>query len=470
MTSSLGHHLNHRDVIVARSTAPGEGAIAIVRLDGEGVAPLLRRLFIPQGRRHPVDYPRRLIFGQWIDPNAESADGLIDEGMTVFFRGPRSYTGHDLAELHCHGGAVVVRRLIEAAVSLGARPAAPGEFTRRAYLNGRLDLAQAEAVAELIQAQTTAALRLAQRQLAGGLSRLVEGLRQTLIELAAEIEARIDFPEEGIEPAEAARLLAQFVDIAEGVARLRASGRRGRLLREGAHLAIVGPPNVGKSSLMNALAREDRAIVTPEPGTTRDTVECRIDLEGIPVTLIDTAGLREADDVVERLGVERTRRAIAEADAIVEVRDATGGIPPLAGPLARPPDLIVENKIDLVPPPRPEITPSPNAPPRLFLSALTGEGIERLEATLAALFLGEGASRCLGGEADDVPIGERHDALLARAETALAEARGAWEAGLGGELAMIDLREALAALDEVIGLSADEAVLDRIFERFCLGK
>ncbi|MBI1784877.1 tRNA uridine-5-carboxymethylaminomethyl(34) synthesis GTPase MnmE, partial [Candidatus Sumerlaeota bacterium] len=337
--------LHRRSLIAARATAPGAGAIAIVRVDGEGVEPLIRSMFSPRGGTHPADDPRRAILGDWINPEGD----ILDEGITIFFRAPHSFTGNDLAEFHCHGGEAVVRSILSAAARHGARPAAPGEFTRRAFLNGKLDLAQAEAIADLIRAETDAAARSARAQLAGKLSMEVERIRQQLIALAAEIEARIDFPDEGIEEADLARLTHDFNVIRDEIARLLDSRRRGKLLRDGARAALVGPPNVGKSSLLNALARSDRAIVTPHPGTTRDTIECAIDLGGIALTLIDTAGLRDSDEPIEKLGIERSRRAIEEADLVIEVRDATGKIAPMdraaIGP--RAPDVVVENKVDL---------------------------------------------------------------------------------------------------------------------------
>lgn len=504
--------MDQHDLIVARATAAGPGAIAIVRVDGNGTEALVRALFRAVGKSHPADAPREAILGEWIEPDKRrdaASTQRIDEGITIFFRGPHSFTGNDLAEFHCHGGGAIVRRLIAESMRLGARPAQPGEFTRRAFLNGRMDLAQAEAVADLVCAETEAAARAASAQLAGGLSREIAGLREALVTLAAEIEARIDFPDEGIEAADEARLTQAFDEIESGLRRLAATRERGRLLREGARVALVGPPNVGKSSLLNALARTDRAIVTPHPGTTRDTVECTIDLAGIPVTLIDTAGLRESDEPVEMIGIERTRRAIWEADCIIEVRDATGGIPPL--PLNEFPEdsrrIIVENKSDLLPHKfdlllnvAPASSPvertcsstqpgaavphsekkahsnvySEDGPTRdlpmpalpLRISAATGAGIDQLERALGELIAGDSSET---GESA-IAVSARHAALLDQALAALAQARGGWSESLGGELIMIDLREALTSLDEILGLAPSEAILDRVFEKFCIGK
>lgn len=458
-----------QDLIVARATAAGPSAIAIVRVDGSGAGELARTLFRPAGSKHPAEHPREAIYGSWVEADGGNNGAVIDTGLTVFMKGPHSYTGNDLAEFQCHGSAAVVRRLMAAAVKLGARPAEPGEFTRRAFLNGRMDLAQAEAVADLIRAETDAAANAAQAQLAGGLSSKVNALREQLIDLAAEIEARIDFPEEGIEEADAARLNGLFDSLRTGLQHLIETKGRGRLLREGARVALVGEPNVGKSSLLNALARMERAIVTPHAGTTRDTVECLIDLHGIPVTIIDTAGLRESSDPVESIGIERSRRVLDEADVIVEVRDASAekGETGEAWTERRRPDLIVENKIDIAERSGAEIR-SNAVPPRLGVSALTGAGLEAFEAKLAALI--EEDAPAGGGRGDAFLINERHGRLLAAARASVEQGNAAWTANEGSELVMIDLREALQALDEILGLTPHEAIIDRIFEHFCLGK
>lgn len=449
--------LRQPDTIAARSTAPGPGAIAIIRVDGSKGREILGSVFKPRGSVSPLTAPRTAVHGSFLD-----AGSAIDDGIAIFFPGPHSFTGNDLVELHCHGGSAIVRAMLALLARLGARPAEPGEFTRRAFLNGKMDLAQAEAVADLIRAETDAAARAARAQLAGNLSREIQSLRHRLIDLAAEIEARIDFPEEGIEEADLARLSSDFEAIASGLATLLASRGRGKLLREGARVVLVGSPNVGKSSLLNALARQDRAIVSPHPGTTRDTIECTIDLAGIAVTLIDTAGVRHSDEPIEQLGIERTRRAIEAADCLIEIRDATGRIPslPREATSVREPDLIVFNKSDL--------SPGQAAPAGLQVSAVTGQGIPSLESALESLLLGESQNSSTGAES--IAVSQRHALGLGRAAISLAEARRAWISDLGGELVMIDLRDALSALDEILGLTPNEAILDRIFERFCLGK
>lgn len=457
------------DVIVARSTASGPAALAIVRLDGCGAGDVARRLFHPAGAAHPVDHPRRAVFGRWLDPASGEA---IDEGLTLFFAAPASYTGNDLVEFHCHGGPIPSARLIEASLALGARLAEPGEFTRRAFLNGKLDLAQAEAVADLINAQTDLAARMARTQLAGGLSARVGAIRERLIILAAEIEARIDFPDEDIEPEDRERLQAIFDEAAAAIAALLETHRRGRILREGARVALVGAPNAGKSSLLNALAHMERAIVTPHPGTTRDTIECTIDLRGIPLTLIDTAGLRSSADPIERIGIERAVAEIERADLVVLVHNVTAMHPPtLAGaeaaPIHREPDLIVYNKIDLVPDFSPQAWHWEAAPDRsISISCAQGTGLDRLEELLVR--------RLVEGSSPDADLGlainVRHHGLLSAARDALVPAREGFLAGLSGELVMVDLREAIDALDRIVGLSAGEEILDRLFGEFCIGK
>jgi tRNA modification GTPase len=461
------------DLIVAQATAAGLGAVAIVRLDGHGVAELVGRLFHAARGSGPTAHPRRMIFGQWADPASAEP---IDEGLAVFFAAPQSYTGNDAAEFHCHGGRVCPRRLIEAAVQLGARMAEPGEFTRRAFLNGRMDLTQAEAVADLVNAQTDAAARLARGHCAGALAKQIHHLREQLIALGAEIEAYIDFPEEGLGDEDRQRMEGAFGGASAEIGRLLETRRRGALLREGARVALVGRPNAGKSSLLNALARMERAIVTPHPGTTRDTIECTIDLDGVPLMLIDTAGLRRSDDPIERIGIERACQEIERADLVVLVHDVTSAEDPAWNqdglPLtARHPDLVVLNKIDLGG--NGQLVHSSTVrfnggagKPAIPVSSLRGDGLDQLEREIILALLD-----AAGGVGDSgLAVNLRQGELLARAGGGLAAAREGFAGGLAGELVMIDLREAIDALSAILGVETGDAILDQLFARFCIGK
>ena len=463
-------HDTNDDLIVARSTAPGAAALAVVRLDGHGAGEAARRLFAVAKGWHPVEVPRRAVLGRWIDPAKRGGDrrrvnGLLRGAGLVYgerFGGVSLPWGSDPAGAADRGGAGAGGR--------GWR--SRGEFTRRAFLNGKLDLAQAEAVADLINAQTELAARLARTQLAGGLSARVGALREALIDVAAEIEARIDFPDEEIEAEDRARLEGVLARALEDIAALLETQRRGRILREGARVALVGAPNAGKSSLLNALARMERSIVTPHPGTTRDTIECTLDLRGIPLTLIDTAGLRASEDPVERLGIERAWREIERADLVVLVRDVTAGAGPELGEAGaapalgegsggREPELVVYNKVDLAPGFR-----VPEGEAALAVSCALGSGLERLEAALAARLM-QGSAE--GGDLG-LAINLRHQELLGAAQGALEAAREGFAAGRSGELVMVDLREGLDRIGQIVGVGAGEEILDRLFNRFCIGK
>ena len=442
------------DTIAAISTPPGEGAIAIIRISGALAHAIAGQLF---AQKNPANcfLERTLHFGCFGDK-----DGQLDNGMAVIFRAPRSYTGEDMAEFHCHGGVLVVSRLLAAVFRAGARAAEPGEFTQRAFLNGKMDLTQAEAVMDVIRASTSVALRAAQEQLAGRLGQEVEKIRNLLLGIVAHVEAHIDFPEEGIEPHTGKKLLADIGQVRGRVEELLATAEEGRILREGVRLVLCGAPNTGKSSLLNRLLGFERAIVNTRPGTTRDTIEEFASLGGLPFHIIDTAGLRDTTDEVEREGVERSKRAIESADVIVQVIDASA--PEESASHDR--QIVAANKIDLLK--RQTCNSAAGSSPSVPISCLTGEGIEELVAEIV--------KRAHGNRAVGAPmlaaINARHQACLQRARACLQEAEEELRRKTDPELVAMPLREALDAVAEVVGAADIEEILGEIFRTFCVGK
>ncbi|KAB2844118.1 MAG: tRNA uridine-5-carboxymethylaminomethyl(34) synthesis GTPase MnmE [Burkholderiales bacterium] len=446
--------LSASDTIAAIATPPGRGGVGIVRVSGPGARQMMRAI-----TQHEFA-PREAHVARFL-----AGDGaVIDRGLVLFFCAPASFTGEDVLELHAHGGPALLRLLLERCLALGARPARPGEFTERAYLNAKLDLAQAESVADLIQASTTTAVRAAARNLEGALSEEVQALGQALSELRALVEAAIDFPnEEGVELVPEARLATALVDLGARLERLLATAAQGRLLREGLHIVLVGAPNVGKSSLMNRFAGREVAIVTPVPGTTRDALRESLEIDGVPLHLIDTAGLRESADEVEILGMERTRRALGSADLALAVVAPPGGrqeLPALLAELpADLPYLVVHNKIDLdgCPAGWREV----DGGREISVSAKTGAGIEVLGQAILEL----GGWRAEGGET--MMASARHLDALGRTQVALHAAAGVIGAR---ELFAEELRQAEAALGEIRGKTLPDDLLGLIFQRFCIGK
>ncbi len=439
------------NTIAAIATPPGEGAIAIVRISGPEAFAITAQLF---QTNLPLEQmrSRHLYFGRITDGKM-----VVDEGLCAIFRAPGSYTGEDLSEISCHGGILVSPRVLQIALDLGARLALPGEFTQRAFLNGKMDLTQAEAVMDLIRAQTPLALRAATLQLEGAISRKTEAARAELISILAHIEVFIDFPEEDIDPDTGASLLKRISDVRERLGALLATADQGRLLREGARIAICGEPNAGKSSLLNRLLGFERAIVTHIPGTTRDTLEESASLEGIPVHFIDTAGIRETTDPIESEGVRRALMAANKADLILHIVDASSRSTPSLPP-GLPKDKLhrVWNKIDLL--------PSPFSPPPedAAISCLSGVGIPKLVSRIVEW---AGRSSDCGQFA---AINARHQSCLKRACAALEQTEQ--ELKIGAELAAIDLRVALDAVGEIIGVVDNEEILSSIFGSFCIGK
>ncbi len=465
------------DTIAAVATPSGEGGIAVVRVSGPEALAIAARLFRPhtggdvsQSKGYSVRYGRFI----------ESATGEVaDDGLLTLFRAPHSYTGENSIELACHGGRATTARVLQLALAAGARLAGPGEFTQRAFLNGKLDLAQAEAVADVIRARTESARRQARRQLEGALSVVVGEMRSELIGILAAIEVTIDFSEEVGELAYAP--LEQRIDsVYERVGRLLATTGRGRVLREGLNVALVGRPNVGKSSLLNALLRSDRAIVTPIAGTTRDTLEETATLGGLAVVLTDTAGIRDTGDVVERMGVQRAQEAAARADVALLVLDATEGVTPADQAVAAQlrafeaaPVLIALNKCDVLadaqlPALKACVSSAFAVEERqvVAVSAVTGAGLEALESALVRPFLTSESE-----SAESVIItAARHGHALESARQALDHALQTTRSGLPGDFIAIDVRGALDALGEITGETVTEEIVHRIFQDFCVGK
>ena len=446
--------------VAALATAPGAAGIAVVRLSGPDAAAIADKL-CPGAKVPPSVLPAgsfRLV--RLRDPRDGSA---IDEALVLVFRAPHSYTGEDVVEFQTHGGRAAPSRVLDALLALGAAPAGPGEFTRRAFLNGRLALDRAEAVMDLVSAQGDRAARAAAEQLSGALGRRVDALWEELLALCADLEATLDFTDEEAEG------LAAPIQFGERAAALRdallalaATAREGRLLREGALVVLAGPPNAGKSTLFNRLLGERRAIVAPEAGTTRDSLEETLLLRGIPVRLVDTAGLREAGSAVEREGVERARGLAARADLVLALRSVDGPGDRTSVRSPGPNVLFVETKADLLPATRGKADTLP-----LRVSAVTGEGIPELEdAILAALGTDPAA-----GEGD-VAVSERHAALLREAAASVEEARAIFEEG--AEAAAVPaadrLRDAAESLGRITGRSYTEDLLDAVFGKFCVGK
>ncbi len=449
------------DTIAAIATGMVKSAIGIVRLSGENAVAAVSAVFTPASGKAFGDYPPgRLILGTLRD-----ADGLvIDQCLATYAKAPHSYTGEDTAELQCHGSPAVLTAALEAVFAHGVRQAGPGEFTRRAFLNGQLDLIQAEAVADLIDAQTPDAVRNAAGQLGRAMTEQIEGVAEQLTHLLAHFHVVLDYPDEDIEPLEAQEIAQTLHAAADTLERLKATYRRGRQLTEGVPCAIVGRPNAGKSSLLNALLGYDRAIVTPIPGTTRDTVEERCVLGGVLLRLVDTAGLRDTEDTVERMGVERSRQALERSELALVLLDGSERLTDadreiLALSEGCPRRLVLVSKSDL-----PTVLALPEGVEAISISSATGEGLEQLEQAVAALF------------AQNAPIqgqmltNARQAEAVGRAAQCLRGAGDALEVGLPADAVLSDAEAALAALHQLTGQSVSESVTDHIFRRFCVGK
>ena len=505
------------DTIAAVSTAPGEGGIGIVRISGDRAAEILGRIFLAPARERPGGWgfsDRKMYYGHIVDP---SSSETVDEVLAVYMKGPRSYTGEDVCEIQCHGGGIPLRRILDIVCGLGASPAQPGEFTKRAFLNGRLDLAQAGAVIDLIKSKTARGYHAAKEQAEGRLSERVGAARGLLLDALAGIAVRIDYPEafedefdiavkpEGtfaagsdivVKPKEAGAdgsgivvsreeacadgpdIVVKLKKAGEMLAELLGGADAGRIVRDGVRVAIVGKPNTGKSSLFNALSREDAAIVTAVPGTTRDALEIWLDIRGVPVLLTDTAGIREGAGEIESLGIERAMEQYAKSDAAVLILDGSGALSDedraVAGRLDPGKPLIVAiNKGDL-----PQafgreeaagLLPFPCGAERIVHISLVGDGlrssVEKVEGLLEKTVLG---SACAGSSL--LVTKARHKALLEAAAAEIAEAMAALGRAAAPEFAEVNIRAAWNALGEITGETAADDVIDRVFEDFCVGK
>ena len=457
------------DTIAAISTAPGEGAIGIVRISGDLAISIASSIYQCGTKQLEEQKTHTIHYGHIVDPKSGE---VYDEVMVSVLRAPKTFTREDIVEINCHGGIVAINRVLQLVLRMGARLAEPGEFTKRAFLNGRIDLSQAEAVMDLIRAKTDKSMQLAMRQLDGQLSNLIQNLRQEILNTLAQVEVNIDYPEyDDVEEMTLQLLREKTQQVLQGIRALLNTASQGKILRDGLKTAIVGRPNVGKSSLLNVLLREEKAIVTDIAGTTRDTIEEYVNVRGVPLQLIDTAGIRETDDVVEKIGVERSRKALKEADFVllllnqsetlqeedIRLLETTKGMK----------RIILFNKTDL--PSKlsiEDIAPYANEEEIVTTSMLNKEGIDQLEEKIAGYFF-QGQMN----ERDATYLSNtRHIALLEKAEQALVEVQNGIEMEMPVDLIQIDFTRAWDLLGEITGDSVQDELLTQLFSQFCLGK
>lgn len=465
------------DTIAAIATPIGEGGLGVIRVSGRRAIETSDAVFRPVSGVPMIGLPTHTAhYGYARDPDSGE---IIDDGVVTLFRAPRSYTGEDSLEISCHGGLVPMRRILESILKSGARLAEPGEFTKRAFLNGRLDLAQAEAVLDIIRARTDEALRVARRQFDGALSVRVRMLREDLLGVMARIEASIDFPDDVEEP-DPSSIIGSLGESVSYTAALLATADRGKIYREGIQAVIIGAPNVGKSSLLNALLRESRAIVTPVPGTTRDIIEEQTNIRGIPVRTIDTAGVRDTDDIVERMGVDRARKMADQADIVLMVIDAACGFTDADREIMREFSgksmIVVANKTDMI---RMEDVRLLAESVGCWLDANIAPGIRVVKTAIPS---NEGVSELEDAIADTVLTGEvslsdgvivsniRHKRALEDAKSLLQDALQTARSGLPVDFISIDLKAAIEVLGSITGETVTEDIVDRIFSEFCIGK
>lgn len=480
--------MNLDDTIVAIATPPGRGGIGVVRLAG----PDAKAIAMPMLRlKHDLE-PGHAVFGELVEPDGEdTTDGRgrpsphdrsgrtrvsapheqrIDEVLVTYFAKPHSYTTDDVIEISAHGSPVVLRHVVELALARGARLAEPGEFTMRAFLNGRIDLTQAEAVRDLIESQTLHQAKVAAQQLEGSLSRRVQPIKQKLVELIALLEAGIDFAEDDVSVLPSEQILAHIAEVRAPLEQLSRSFAYGKLVHEGLTLAIVGRPNVGKSSLFNRLVERERAIVTSTPGTTRDLVTETVAIGGIPVKLVDTAGIRHALDEAESIGIQKSMEALADADLVLVVIDASQPLDEedkqLLSNVGKRTAVLVANKSDLQARTESDISVQPDLDNCVRTSAVTGEGVPELRAAILNHVSGHSGTTAESGFLTNA----RHAALVRDSLTALNNAKSAVHNRVPHEMILLDLYSALRSLDEITGATTNDDILNLIFSRFCIGK
>ncbi len=456
------------DTITSISTPMGEGAIGIVRLSGLDAVEIADKLY--KGRKQLKDVPTHTInYGHIIDPETQE---VVEEVMVSVLRAPRTFTREDIVEINCHGGILAINRVLELTMTYGARMAEPGEYTKRAFLNGRIDLSQAEAVMDFIRSKTDRASKVAMNQIEGRLSELIKKQRQSILEVLAQVEVNIDYPEyDDVEEATSELLLERAQEIKNEIQKLLDTGVQGKIMREGLSTVIVGKPNVGKSSMLNNLIQDNKAIVTEVAGTTRDVLEEYVNVRGVPLRLVDTAGIRETEDIVERIGVERSRKALSEADLILFVLNnnepLTAEDRKLYEVVKTSDAIVIINKTDLTPRlDRDEVKAMVGSMPVIETSMLEQQGIDELEIQIRDLFF--------GGEVQSQDMtyvsNSRHISLLKQAKKAIQDAIDAAEMGIPMDMIQIDLTRTWELLGEIIGESASEELIDQLFSQFCLGK
>ena len=457
----------HDDTITAISTPVGQGGIGIVRISGINSFSIADRIFTSKNKTRPSEAPSHsMLYGHAIDPLTKNP---IDEVLVSVMRAPNSYTREDIVEINCHGGMTSVKRILEIIVGQGARLAEPGEFTKRAFLNGRINLSQAEAVIDLINAKTEESLKIALKQLEGGLSEKLSDIRSVLIEICAFVEAYIDFPEDEIETQTMEQTTKGLAEIKKEIENLSKTFDEARFFREGLSVAIVGRPNVGKSSLLNALLKKDRAIVTEIPGTTRDIIEDHININGLPIRIIDTAGIRNSDETVEKEGIRRSLKAIENADLIVAMLDGSETLKledfEFLNIIRSKNTLIVINKTDL------DMKISPESIQEygkqcLYISAVTGRGLEELKSTIFNSNLKDWKEEREGLVVSNI----RHKLALDRSALSIGNALNALKDKQPLEIFSIEIRDALDRIGEITGVVTTDEILDKIFNDFCIGK